>query len=202
MSVKSGFIYILTHPSDSNLIKVGMTTRHPNIRLKEHNTQLDKAAGEVVKATGQEWILNKFFKVEDTYNAESAFFQRAPFTEIPGALANELIKLDGKHITWEWVQEGLEVAKSIGVRKNTSQPPNQKPKSTKGLQGVEAQLEGSGLNPIDGCGNGITKVAFECSKGHIFKISGRSLIRFPYCPVCNPERFDTYTFRRIEICKS
>ena len=179
-----------------------MTTRHPKIRLKEHNTQLDKAVGEVVRTTGQEWILKKSFKVEDVYNAESTFFQRSPLTEIPGALANELIILDDKHITWEWVQEGLKAAKSIGVRKNTSQPPNQKPKPKKRLQWIEAQLKGSGLNPINGCGNGITKVVFECPKGHMFKISGRSLIRFPYCPVCNPERFDAYTFGNVEICES
>jgi len=31
MAVKAGFIYVLTHPSDPNLIKVGMTT--PYVRL-------------------------------------------------------------------------------------------------------------------------------------------------------------------------
>jgi hypothetical protein len=51
-----------------------MTTRSPNLRLREHNTQFDKVAGKVVEATGQEWILKEFCAVEDTYNAESAFF--------------------------------------------------------------------------------------------------------------------------------
>mgnify|MGYP003147630182 FL=1 len=105
-------------------------------------------------------------------------------------------------MNWHWVNECLEAARSIGIRSNTSQPPNPKPKPKKGAQWIEAQLEGSGLNPINGCGNGITKVAFECHEGHIFKISGRNLIRFPYCPVCEPERFDAYTFRRVEICIS
>ena len=201
MAVNTGFIYILTHPSDPYLIKVGMTTRSPQVRLKEHNTQFDKAAGKVVEATGQEWVLKEYFEVEDTYNAESAFFQRSPLTEIPGALGNELLKLDDKYITWEWVKEGLNAAKTIGIRKDTSQPPTPKPKPKKGAQWIEAQLEGSGLKPIKGCGNGITKVAFECQKGHIFKISGRLLVNHPFCPACEPEKFDAYTLRRVEFCK-
>ena len=202
MAVNAGFIYILTHPSDINLIKVGMTTRSPHVRLKEHNTQFDKVAGKVVEATGQEWIIKECFEVEYTYNAESAFFQRSPLTELPGVLSNELLNLDDKSITWEWVYEGLEAAKSAGIRRDASQPPNPKPIPKKGAQWIEAQLKGSGLKPVNGCGNGITKVAFECPKGHIFKISGRSLVRFPFCPVCEPERFDAYTLRRVEFCNS
>ena len=179
-----------------------MTTRNPEVRLKEHNAQFDKAAGKVVEATGQEWIIKEFFEVEDTYNAESAFFQRSPLTELPYALSNELLKLDDKHMNWDWVYEGLEAAKSVGIRSDTSQPPNPIPKPKKGAKWIESQLEGSGLKPIKGCGNGITKVPFECPEGHIFKISGRSLIRFPFCPVCEPERFDAYTLRRVDVCNS
>jgi len=200
MVVNTGYIYILTHPSDQYLIKVGMTTRSPEVRLKEHNTQLDKAAGKVVKATGQEWVLKEYFKVEDTYNAESTFFRRSPLTEIPKALGNELLKLDDKNITWEWVHEGLEAAKSAGIRCDISQPPNPKLKPKKGAQWVQAQLEGSNLKPVKGCGNGITKVAFECAKGHVFKISGYSLVKTPFCPICEPERFDYYTLGSIELC--
>lgn len=200
MAVQAGFIYVLTHPSDPNLIKVGMTTRSPQARLKEHNTQYDKAAGKIVEASGQEWILKEFFAVEDTYHAESAFFHRSPLTEIPYALSDELLKLDGRFITWDWVNEGLEVAKSVGIRRDTSQAPIPKPKPKKGSQWIESQLKDSGLRPLKGFGNGITKVAFECPKGHVFKISGRSLVRFPFCPVCEPEQFDAYTLRRVEFC--
>jgi hypothetical protein len=200
MAVQAGFIYVLTHPSDQNLIKVGMTTRSPQVRLKEHNTQFDKAAGKVVEATGQEWIIKEFFAVEDTYNAESAFFHRSPLTELPYALSNELLKLDDGFITWDWVNEGLEVAKSVGIRRDTSQAPIPKPQPKKGAQWIESQLKDSGLRPLKSFGNGITKVAFECPKGHVFKISGRSLVRFPFCPVCEPEQFDAYTLRRVEFC--
>ena len=198
MAVKAGFIYVLIHPSDPYLIKVGMTTRSPQVRLKEHNTQFDKVAGKVVEATGQDWVIKEFFAVEDTYNAESAFFHRSPLTELPYALGDELIKLDDRYITWDWVNEGLEMAKSVGIRKDPLQPPSPNPKPKKGAQWIEAQLKDSGLRPLKGFGNGITKVAFECPKGHVFKLDGRTLVRFPFCPVCKPERFDAYTLRRIE----
>jgi hypothetical protein len=198
MVVKAGFLYVLTHPSDPYLIKVGMTTRNPEVRLKEHNSQFDKAAGKVVEATGQEWVIKEFFAVEDTYNAESAFFHRSPLTEIPYTLSNELIKLDDRFFTWDWVEQGLEVAKTVGIRKDISQAPIPKPKPKKGAQWIEDQLKDSGLRALKGFGNGITKVDFECSKGHLFRLDGRTLVRFPFCPVCEPKRFDAYTLRRIE----
>lgn len=198
MPVKAGFIYVLIHPSDQCLIKVGLTTRNPEVRLKEHNTQFDKVAGKLVEATGQEWVIKEFFAVEDTYNAESVFFHRSPLYEIPYALSDELIKLDDKFITWDWVYQGLELAKSAGIRKVTSLAPIPKPKPKKGAQWIEAQLKDSGLSPLKGFGNGITKVGFECPKGHVFKLDGRTLVRFPFCPVCKPECFDAYTLRRVE----
>jgi hypothetical protein len=198
MAVKAGFIYVLTHPSDPNLIKVGMTTRSPEVRLKEHNTQFDKVVGEVVKTTGQEWVIREFFAVEDTYNSESAFFQRSPLTEIPYALSNELLTLDDDYINWDWVNQGLKLVQSVGLRKDVSQPPIPKPKPKKGAQWIEAQLKDSGLIPLKGFGNGITKVAFECPKGHVFKLDGRTLARLPFCPFCEPVRFDAYTHIRVE----
>ena len=201
MAVKSGFIYVLTHPSDPYLIKVGMTTRSPNVRLREHNTQFDKVAGKVVKATGQEWILKEFCAVEDTYNAESAFFHRSPLTELPYHLSNELVILDDEEMNWDWVHEGLEIAKAVGVRKDTSQPPIPKPKPKRGAKWIEAELRDSDLMPLKGYGNGMTKVSFKCSQNHIFRISGCNIVRFPFCPVCEPERFDEYTLRRVEVCE-
>jgi hypothetical protein len=171
MGVKAGYIYVLTHPSETDLIKVGMTIRSPEVRLKEHNTQFDKAAGKVVKETGLEWSIKEYFEVEDTYNAENAFFQRPPLTEIPGALGNELIRLDEEFVTWDWVAAGLEAASKVGIRKDTSEPPTPKPKPYRGAKWIESQLDGTGLTPIKGCGNGITKVWFKCTNGHIFKIS-------------------------------
>ena len=201
MAVTSGFIYVLTHPSDPYLIKVGMTTRSPNVRLREYNTQFDKVAGKVVEATGQEWILKEFYAVEDTYNAESAFFHRSPLTELPYMLGDELVILDDGEMNWNWVNEGLEIAKAVGVRKDTSQPPIPKPKPKRGAKWIEAALRDSDLMPLKGYGNGMTKVSFKCSQNHIFRISGCNIVRFPFCPVCEPERFDAYTLRSVEVCE-
>ncbi|MEQ8426359.1 MAG: GIY-YIG nuclease family protein [Gammaproteobacteria bacterium] len=198
MAIKRGFIYILTHPSNSSLIKVGMTTRDPEFRLKEHNTQFDKAAGRVVKATGQEWVIKESFPVEDVYNAESAFWHRPPITELPYMLDNELLTLSRNFITWDWVNQGLEAAKSAGIRSDVSQPPIPKPKK-KGVSSFVATLEASALRPLEGYGNGVTRVSFECPEGHIFKLDARSLARFPFCPVCEPGQFDAYTLRRVEL---
>jgi hypothetical protein len=201
MAVKSGFIYVLTHPSDPYLIKVGMTIRSPNVRLREHNTQFDKVAGKVVEATGQEWILKEFCAVEDTYSAESAFFHRSPLTELPYMLGNELVTLDDGEMNWDWVNDGLEIAKAVGVRKDALQPPIPKPKPKRGAKWIEAELINSDLTPLKGYGNGITKVSFKCSQNHIFRISGFNVVRFPFCPVCEPERFDAYTLRIVEVCE-
>ena len=203
MTVKPGFIYVLIHPSDSNLIKVGMTTRHPKIRLKEHNTQFDKAAGKIVETTGQEWVIKEFFTVKDVYNAESAFYERSPFNSpvfgIGRGGRTEIIKLiDGGGITWDWVQEGLKLAKTVGIRRDLSEPPKTKPKPKKGSEWIEKQLKDSGLKPLKGFG-GIQKVKWICSKGHVFKLDGRTLVRFPFCPICNPDQFDAYTLRRVEF---
>ena len=175
-----------------------MTTRDPEIRLKEHNTQLDKLAGQIVESTGQAWIIKEYFSVDDTYNAENAFFQRSPLTEIPHMLSDELIRLDEKNITWDWVKQGLEAAKSVGVRANRSEPPNPKPKPHRGAKWIVQELDGSGISPVKSAGNGIMKVAFKCSNGHIFKLDGNTLARIRHCPLCEPEIFNAYTLRRVE----
>jgi predicted GIY-YIG superfamily endonuclease len=54
---RAGSLYVLTHPSNPNLYKVGVTVVDPKKRLAQHNTQLDKAAGRVVRETGQKWEL-------------------------------------------------------------------------------------------------------------------------------------------------
>ena len=70
-----------------------MTRRDPKIRLQEHNTQLDKAAGKVVAETGQHWILKEAVKVADVYLAENVFWQRTPVADIPHLRETELVKL-------------------------------------------------------------------------------------------------------------
>lgn len=106
-----GYVYLLSHPSDNNLLKIGMTRRHPSIRLQEHDKQLDKECGLLVKETGIEWLLEKFIQVDDVFNAEHAFWKRPPLTEIPYAYSNELLKISpDTELNHEWIAPSFDVA--------------------------------------------------------------------------------------------
>jgi hypothetical protein len=56
--MKSGYLYVLVHPSDPDLYKIGVTTLLPEKRLAQHNGQYEKYAGQIVKESGQMWHLN------------------------------------------------------------------------------------------------------------------------------------------------
>ncbi len=198
MAVKSGYIYILKHPSDSSLVKVGITTRGPSERLKEHNTDLKAQAGKIVAKTGKKWELKEAHKVPDVYMAESAFHDRYPLSDMP-FLKSEVFKMDNQIFTEDWVREGINLATSVGIRSDVTQPPIPKTKPKKGQEWVKEQLKDTGIKPIKGYGNGITRVLFECEKGHIFKLDSGTLCRFLACPVCSPESFDSYSLRRVEF---
>src|SRR5262249_8737105 len=43
-TMKSGYLYVLVHASDPDLYKVGQTTRHPQERLVEHNSNYSNHA--------------------------------------------------------------------------------------------------------------------------------------------------------------
>jgi len=193
---QSGYLYVLSHPSDKDLFKIGMTRRDPSIRLQEHNTQLDKAAGKVVAETGQQWVLEEVVKVADVYMAENVFWQRSPVADIPHLRETELVRLTGTHgFDYQWILDGLERAKNTKARTNPSISPIPKPTPKRGAEWIESHLDGSGIKPIKNAGNGTTKVWFVCSKGHQFKMGGYKLIggynlsRKPSCPACNPEQF-------------
>ena len=51
--MKSGYLYVLVHPSDPDLYKIGVTILHPEKRLAQHNRHYEEYAGQIVKETGQ-----------------------------------------------------------------------------------------------------------------------------------------------------
>lgn len=81
--MKPGYLYILVHPSDTDLYKVGVTILHPKERLAQHNRNHEEYAGRIVKETGQEWELKTYIAVPDPYWAEKAFWGATHFPEIP-----------------------------------------------------------------------------------------------------------------------
>jgi hypothetical protein len=81
--MKSGYLYVLVHPSDPDLYKVGQTTRLPQERLVEHNSDYSKHAGRIVKETGQKWELKTYIAVPDPNWAETVFWEATGLAEIP-----------------------------------------------------------------------------------------------------------------------
>ena len=72
--MKAGYLYVLVHPSNPNLYKVGVTVLAPEKRLTQHNRSFETYAGQIVQETGEEWALKLFIEVPDPYHSEKAFF--------------------------------------------------------------------------------------------------------------------------------
>jgi hypothetical protein len=65
--MNSGYLYVLVNPSEPILHKIGVKIHPPEKRLAQHNRQFDKYAGQIVKETGQEWVLKTYVSVDDPY---------------------------------------------------------------------------------------------------------------------------------------
>ena len=75
MTSKLGYLYVLSHPSDPHLIKVGHTSGTLKDALKKHNTDFTKPAGEIVKVTGKKWKVKQNIKVPDPAYSKAAFWE-------------------------------------------------------------------------------------------------------------------------------
>src|SRR5882762_6493360 len=114
---KAGYLYVLVHPSDPDLYKIGVTVLPPEKRLAQHNSQLDKHAGRIVQATGQKWELKTYIAVPDPYRAERAFWGATPFPDFPFRGGIEVEKMK-----WQLVQQGLDAAAKAGIRPPPTPP--------------------------------------------------------------------------------
>lgn len=175
--MKSGFIYVLTHPSDPNLYKVGQTTRHPQMRLAEHNSDFAKHAGRVVKKTGQKWELKTYISVPDTNRAESAFWGATHLADIPYLGGVEVQKME-----WKTVEAGLKAAESAGVPPPTKLIPDYVYAYTawmkKRLAGRGITLFGHVKSKVSGRNN------FRCDDGHEWRTIPRLVADGEGCPEC------------------
>lgn len=173
--MKSGYLYVLVHPSDPTLVKIGVTVCKPEERLAEHNCNLAEYAGNIVKETGQKWILKEYFSVEDPYWAETAFWE----TFSPGPFKDkgiEVMRVRDLKI----LQPALEAAKKAGIR------PLPKPRTTpvRNREWMIKQLEGTGITMTGNYRGLVTKIEFQCSKGHVFKKGAGKVAYNPSCPHC------------------
>lgn len=168
-----GYLYVLIHPSDPDLYKIGVTILTPEERLAQHNSQFDKYAGKIVKETGQEWQLKTYIAVDDPYWAESAFWSATPFADIPYLDGIEIQKMD-----WQYVLKGLEAAKKAGIR------PLPKKKVIRNHEWMLEQLEGTGISMLGRYSGLIRGMEFKCDQGHIFKDSPGLVASRKSCPCC------------------
>jgi hypothetical protein len=173
--MKPGYLYVLVHPSDPDLYKIGVTVLQPEKRMAQHNRQSDKYAGKVVEATGQKWELKTYIAVTDPYWAEAMFWGATPFAESFGGVTIEVQKME-----WKWVWAGLEAAKKAGTRP----PPRPRFGPVRNREWMLQVLEGTGITMI-GIYRGLqTFVEFQCEKNHRFKESPGLLANRKSCPCC------------------
>lgn len=161
MTNKSGYIYVLTHPSDPNLYKIGVTILEPKKRLAQHNRDLTKAAGCLVKETGQKWELKEHHAVPDPYLAERAFWAATSFSVIPYRNGVEV-----ERMSWKEVQKGLDAAKKAGSR--LEQPSDPLPDWVYAYTAsMKRRLEGRGITLLGYVKSMCSgKSSFRCSNGH------------------------------------
>lgn len=177
--MKSGYLYVLVHPSDPDLYKIGQTTQHPEKRLASHNSNYEEYTGQIVKETGQKWEIKTYIAVPDPYWAETIFWGATPLADIPFRRGIEIGKME-----WGWIQAGLEAAKKAGVRP----PPKPRLTPVKDREWMIKQLEGTGITIIGRYSGLVRGVEFQCAKGHVFKKSPGVVAHGKSCPLCGIER--------------
>jgi T5orf172 domain len=173
--MKSGYLYVLVHPSNPDLYKIGVTTLTPEERLAQHNRLFEEYAGRIVKETGLEWELKTYIAVPDPYWAERAFWSVTPFPLIPFRGGIEIEKMD-----WRLVEKGLDAAKQAGIRP----PPEPQTKPKRNHDWMVMQLEGTGLSMIGHYRGLVTSMEFRCEQGHEFKAPAGVVANRKSCPVC------------------
>lgn len=175
--MKSGYLYVLVHPSDPDLYKIGQTTRLPQERLAEHNSDYSKNAGRIVKETGQKWELKTYFAVPDPTWAESVFWGATGLTEIPYRGGVEVERME-----WKLVQAGLKAAKKAGLRPSPKPLPDYVYAYT---ASVKKRLEGRGITLV---GHVKSKISgrnnFQCSNGHVWRTTPNNVAEGEGCPQC------------------
>ncbi len=172
---KPGFLYVLTHPSDPNLYKVGVTTRKPEQRLVEHNRNFEECAGLIVKETGKPWELKTSIAVPDTSWAESVFWSATPWADIPFLSGIEIHQLEPKTL-----EAALEKVRKAGVR-----PPKPVPDWVYAYSAwMNQRLEGRDIVLIGQVRSKAGRASFRCGNGHEWRTEPRLVAEGEGCPDC------------------
>jgi hypothetical protein len=187
--MKSGYLYVLVHPSDPDLYKVGQTIRHPEERLVEHNSNYEEYAGQIVKETGQKWKLKTYIAVPDPHWAETSFWSATGLADIPFRQGIEVEKME-----WEWVQAGLDAARKAGVRP----PPKPLPDHVYAYTAwMKKRLEGRGITLLGHVRSKFGKSNFQCNNGHEWHTVPNSVAEGGGCPQCGIGKKDPEEIRQV-----
>jgi hypothetical protein len=187
--MKSGYIYVLVHPSDPDLYKIGITIRKPEQRLAQHNSNHTQIAGRIVKESGQKWKLKEFHAVPDPYWAETVFWGATPMGNVPFLGGIEVQKME-----WAWVQAGLAAAKKAGRRPGPQPLPDHVYAYT---ASIRKRLEGRGITLLGYVRSVISgKANFRCSNGHEWRTTPRLVGEGQGCPECGVGERDPEEIRQ------
>lgn len=176
--MKAGYIYVLVHPSAPDLYKIGVTTRRPEQRLAQHNSNYEEYTGQIVKETGQKWELKEYQAVPDPYLAERVFWGATPLADIPFLGGIEVQEME-----WKWVQAGLDAVKKAGVRPppGTSAFPDWVYAYTAWMK---KRLEGRDITLVGDVTSRSGKAIFRCSNGHEWRTRSAYVAEGKGCPAC------------------
>ncbi len=183
--MKSGYLYVLEHPSDPNLVKIGHTTRKPEQALAQHNSDYNKIAGQIVKKTGQKCKLKEYIAVPDPAYAKAAFWE----TTCSHALRGHE---DVTRMQWDEVQMCLDVVKNAGVR-----PPKELPDHVYAYTAwMKKRLEGRDIALIGHVKSKFGKATFKCMNGHEWQTRPDYVAEGEGCPQCGIGERDPEEMRR------
>lgn len=174
--IKPGYIYVLVHPSIPDLFKIGQTTRHPEERLAEHNSNYNEYTGQIVKKTGRKWELKEYYAVPDPSWAETVFWNATGLSDIPFRQGIEIEKM-----SWKLVQQGLEAAKKAGIRPQQKLFPDHVYAYTVWMK---KRLKGRGITLVGLVTSRSGKATFRCSNGHEWRTRSTYVGEGEGCPLC------------------
>jgi len=175
-TIKAGYLYVLIHPSNPGLYKVGQTIRHPEKRLAEHNSKSEEYTGRIVKETGQEWELKTYVAVPDVTWAETIFWGATGLADMPYRAGIEVQKMN-----WSLVQAGLDAVKKAGVRP----PPQPLPDWIYAYGAwMNKRLEGRGISLVGHVRSKHGRSDFRCSNGHEWRTVPNNVAEGEGCPQC------------------
>jgi hypothetical protein len=187
--MKSGYLYVLVHPSDLSLYKIGQTTRDPMKRSAEHNNNYDEYTGQLVKKTGQKWEIKTYIEVPDPYWAESVFWGSIPLADIPFLGGIEVHIME-----WEWVRKGLEAAKKAGLRPSPKELPDHVYAYTAWMK---KRLEGRDITLLGYVRSKCGKATFRCSNGHEWRTRPDYVAEGEGCALCGIGNRDLEEMRHL-----